>query len=129
MPVLHELPLVARPGAYAELEYASVAEDVVAAANDTRMRELDTKIVLAQIRMGVEMDYVQVRVALRHGADAAKRDEMLAAKQERDLPGAKDLRGALFDHAEGSVWRTKRKLKIARVEYGSIFGEVAVLKH
>ena len=32
MPVLHELPLVARPGAYAELEDMPVAEDVVAAA-------------------------------------------------------------------------------------------------
>ena len=63
-----------RPGTYAELEYASVAEDVVATANDARMRELHAEVVVAQVRMCVEMDYVQVRVALRDGADAAERD-------------------------------------------------------
>ena len=93
------------------------------------MRELDAKIVLAQVSVRVEMDYMQVRIALRYGADTTKRDEMLAAKQKRNLPGIKNLRGARFDHVEGSIWRAKRKLNIARVEYGSIFGKVAVLQH
>ena len=101
----------------------------MAATHDAGMRELHAKIILAQVRMCVEMDYAQVRVALRDGADAAERDEMLAAEQERDFPGVKDLRGALFNHVERGIGRTERKLKIARVEHGSIFGKVAVLEH
>ena len=54
---------------------------------------------------------------------------MFASEKERNLAGAKDLRSTRFDHVEGSIWRAKRKLNIARVEYGSIFGKVAVLEH
>ena len=54
---------------------------------------------------------------------------MLATKQERNLPGVEDIRSSRFDHVEGAVGRTERKLKVSRVEHGRVFGKIVILEH
>ena len=75
------------------------------------------------------MDDAQIRMTLRHGADRAKRDEVFAAEQERNLPRIEDFRSTLLDHFKGAVWCAERKFKVAGVEYARILRDVTVLEH
>ena len=124
---LHEVKLVLRAGAYSELPYPAVAEDVVAAAHDACVGEAHAKVVLTQVGVRVEVDYPQVGMAFRGGADGAERDKMLAAEQERRLPGVEDLRRLRLDHVERAVRRAERQLQVPGVVYKRVRLQVPVL--
>ena len=80
-----KLKLGAVTAADAELVDASVADEVMAAAQDTGVAELCAQIVVPQVGMGIKVDDVEVGVFFHHGPHGTQRDQMLAAQQEREL--------------------------------------------
>ena len=90
------------------------------------MRELFAEIVLAQVCVRVEVDYVQLWIFFRSGADGPERDEVFAAEQDGDFPSVQYLVRCLFYRAERRRRVAEGQLNVASVEDFQIF-EVFVL--
>ena len=90
------------------------------------VRELFAEIVLAQVCVRVEMDYVQLWIFLRRGADGPERDEVFAAEQGGIFP-ASSISSAASSIARSAGRRVAEwQLYVARVEDFQIF-EIFVL--
>ena len=92
-----ELEFGAVTAADAELVDAPVADEVMAAAQDTGVAELCAQIVVPQVGVGIKVDDVEVGVFFHHGPHGTQRDQMLAAQQERELAVVQDLCRAALD--------------------------------
>ena len=121
-----KLELGAVTAADAELMDVPVADQLVAAAEDTGMAEPGTEVVVPQVGVCVEVDDVQVRVLLHGGPHGPQRDQMFAAQQERELAVLQDLFGAGFDVGQRRFAGAKAKLQVAAVENVEV-GQVGVL--
>lgn len=105
---------------------APIAQQIVATANDGGMGQTLAEVVIAQIGVCVEMDDVQLRIFLHHGAHSAERDQMFAAEHDWHLSSFQDLSGTRADLFEHSLGVAKRQQQVAAVEHGDVF-EVLVL--
>lgn len=121
-----ELELGAVAAADAELVDASVADEVMAAAQDTGVAELCAQIVVPQVGVGIKVDDVEVGVLFHHGPHGTQRDQMLAAQQERELAVVQDLCRAALDVGQCALAGAEAELQIAAVEDVKI-GQVGVL--
>ena len=121
-----KLELGAVAAADAELVDVPVADQLMAAAEDTGMAEPGTEVVVPQVGVCVEVDDVQVRVLLHCGPHGPQRDKMFAAQQERELAVLQDLFGAGFDVGQRRFAGAEAKLQIAAVENVEV-GQVGVL--
>ena len=121
-----KLELGAVAAADAELVDVPVADQLMAAAEDTGMAEPGTEVVVPQVGVCVEVDDVQVRVLLHGGPHGPQRDKMFAAQQERELAVLQDLFGAGFDVGQRRFAGAEAKLQVAAVENVEV-GQVGVL--
>ena len=71
------------PGADSELMDPSVSQNLPAAPDDAGVGKFHTQIVLSQIRVGIQMDDMKIRVLPCHGPDASKGHKMLSSDQKR----------------------------------------------
>ena len=108
--------LLAVAGAYAELVYASVAYDVVAAAQHAGVGELYAEVVLAQVGVGVEVYDVHVGEDLMHLAEGTERHEVLAAYHEGCLAVGEYLCRVLRYGVECRLCRAHGQFEVAAVE-------------
>ena len=65
--------------ANAKLMNASIANQIMTAAQDTGMAELCAEIVITQVCMSIEMYDVKLRIFLQNSTDSAQCDQMFAA--------------------------------------------------
>lgn len=74
------------PGADAKLKNPAISHQIPAAPDDAGVGERGAQIVIPQIRVGIEMDNVEIRVALDSRADGPQGDQMLAASMTGSFP-------------------------------------------
>ena len=80
------------------------------------MAELCAQVVVAQVRVGVEVDDVQVRVPPRERAHRAERHQVLPAQQQGELPIPQDLLRPRLDVRKGHFRAAKAELQVPAVK-------------
>ena len=121
-----ELKFLPVTAADTELVDASVADQIMAAAQHAGVAQLRAEVIVPQIGVGVKMYDMQIGIFAHRRAHRAQRDKVLAAQQKRQLSVAQNFRRAGLNVYKGTLAGTKAQLQVAAVKHIPI-GQVLVL--
>ena len=116
-----ELPFRLFPAADAELMDLSVPDQVVAPADYAGMAQFGPQVIVPQVRVGIEVDDLDIRVLFQHCPESPQGHQVLAPHHERQFPVLEDGGRPFLNVLEGHFRTAEAQFQIPAVKNGVLF--------
>ncbi|CDE94187.1 unknown [Acidaminococcus sp. CAG:542] len=112
-----ELPFFPFPAADAELVDFPVPDQVVAPADHTGMAQFRPQVVIPQVRVGIKVDDLEVRVLFQHRPEGAQGHQVFASDHKGQLPVLEDGGSPVLNVLQGHFRTAKAQFQVPAVEH------------